>query len=40
MLMLHDGNSVNYIARILCCAHSSTTGHWINWLTEYGPEGL
>jgi transposase len=39
MLMLHDGNSVSHVARTLCCARSSI-GRWINWLTEYGLEGL
>ena len=39
MLMLHDGNSVNHVATTLCCARSSI-GRWINWLTQYGLEGL
>ncbi|MEB5958185.1 IS630 family transposase [Escherichia coli] len=39
MLMLHDGNRVSHVARTLCCARSSI-GRWINWLTQYGLEGL
>ena len=39
MLMLHDGNSVNHVPTTLFCARSSI-GRWINWLTQYGLEGL
>ena len=39
MLMLHRGDSVSSVARTLCCARSSI-GHWINWFTLSGAEGL
>ncbi|MGX8940495.1 IS630 family transposase [Symbiopectobacterium sp. Eva_TO] len=39
ILMLHRGERVSDVARMLCCARSSI-GRWINWLTLYGIEGL
>ncbi len=39
MLMLHRGERVSDVARTLCCARSSV-GHWINWFTLSGVEGL
>ncbi|MBP2850168.1 IS630 family transposase [Dickeya oryzae] len=39
MLMLHAGSRVSDVARTLCCARSSV-GHWINWFTLYGAQGL
>lgn len=39
ILMLHRGERVSNVARMLCCARSSI-GRWINWLTLYGIEGL
>ncbi len=39
MLMLHRGERVSDVARMLCCARSSV-GRWINWFTLYGMEGL
>lgn len=32
LLMLHRGERVSTVARILCCARSSV-GRWINWFT-------
>jgi transposase len=39
MLMLHHGDSVTHVAKVLCAARSSI-GRWINWFTLYGCEGL
>ena len=39
MLMLHRGDRVSDVARMLCCARSSV-GRWINWFTLSGIEGL
>ncbi len=39
MLMLHRGDTVNYVARTLCCALLSIR-RWINWFTLSGVEGL
>ncbi|MCC8368460.1 IS630 family transposase [Xenorhabdus sp. PB61.4] len=39
LLMLHEGQTVSYIARTLHCSRSSVH-RWINWLTLYGLEGL
>ncbi len=39
MLLLHRGERVSAVARMLCCARSSV-GRWINWFTLYGVDGL
>ncbi|VXC43787.1 conserved hypothetical protein [Enterobacterales bacterium 8AC] len=39
MLMLHRGEPVSAVARMLCCARSSII-RWINWFTRYGIDGL
>ena len=36
--MLHRGDKVSDVAKMLCCARSSV-GRWINWFTLYGLEG-
>lgn len=39
MLMLHQGMTVNDVARTLCAARSSV-GRWINWFSLHRVEGL
>jgi transposase len=39
MLMLHRGDTVYPIARMLCCSRSSI-GRWINWFKLTGAEDL